>query len=268
MTQEPSPTPPQNAAAAPAEPITLGLLQTGDVHRDLEAEHGAYPDMFMRLLQPAAPELRFETYRVVDGALPARVEACDAYLVTGSKFGVYDPEPWIAPLAAFLREAHGAGVPIIGVCFGHQILADALGGDVRKSEKGWGLGAHAYEETEAGAAAGLGLGETFALHAVHQDQVITPPQGATVLARSAFCPNAALAFGDPARPSAISIQPHPEFEAPYERALVALRRGDGIPEPVADAALAGIGAPVDNTRIADWFGAFLRQAWARRRSAA
>ncbi|MEL6979258.1 MAG: EamA family transporter [Pseudomonadota bacterium] len=266
MTHEPKERTRSQAELA-QEPITLGILQTGDVHRDLEAAHGAYPEMFTRLLQPAAPELRFEVFRALDGALPARVEACDAYLVTGSKFGVYDPEPWIAPLEAFLRAAHKAGVPLIGVCFGHQILAQALGGVVRKSEKGWGLGAHAYEAAPSAAAPELGAALT--LHAVHQDQVIEPPAGATVLAQSTFCPVAALSYGPAAAPSAISIQPHPEFDAPFVAALLERRRADGgMPAEAVERGLESLGAPVANAEIAAWMARFLRQSVGARRAGA
>lgn len=238
--------------------MRLGLLETGRVNPALVDQHGLYPDMFIRLLTPAAPEMAFRTYSVTEGALPEAPEECDAWLVTGSKFGAYDPEPWIPPLEDFLRRAYAAGAPIIGICFGHQILAQALGGKVVKSERGWGCGVHDYTFTPPRWMTGARMRLT--LHAMHQDQVVEAPEEARLIASSAFCPNAAFVYGDPERPRAISVQPHPEFEADFLRDLIGVRRGNGIPEPVADAALAGLGAPVMNAETAGWLTAYLRRA--------
>ncbi|MEM1418993.1 MAG: gamma-glutamyl-gamma-aminobutyrate hydrolase family protein [Pseudomonadota bacterium] len=247
--------------------MRIGILETGKVNPALVAEHGPYAPMFERLLGGADPSFELPVFSVIDNEFPETVHDCDAWLVTGSKHGVYENLPWMERLKVFLRDAYAAEAPIIGVCFGHQILAEALGGKVVKSGKGWGAGLHRYEVS---ATAGWmpELGGELAVHAMHQDQVISLPDDAEVIARSEFCEFAALAYGGIDAPRAISIQPHPEFEEPYERALIELRRGDGIPEEVADPALQTLGAPTDNSLIADWFAAFLRQARARRRNAA
>lgn len=245
--------------------MRLGLLETGRVNPALVDAHGLYPDMFVRLLRPAAPEMGFRVYRVVEGELPAEPGECDGWLITGSKFGAYDPEPWIPRLEDFLRRAYGAGAPIIGICFGHQILAQALGGRVEKSTRGWGCGVHDYVFEPPGWM--RGAGPRLALHAMHQDQVVVAPDAARVIASSAFCPNAAFVYGDPERPRAVSVQPHPEFETTFIRDLIALRRGDGVPEAVADAALTGLGAPVMNADVAAWLVAYLRGALDRGQAA-
>ncbi len=240
--------------------MLIGLLQTGEVDPELCAAHGRYPPMFERLFAAADPTIRLRVYPVLDGVLPERVDACDAWLVTGSKSGVYDPDPWIPPLKRFLAAAYAAEAPIIGVCFGHQILAEALGGRAEKSPKGWGVGLHDYAVVAPeGADMIAATGETIRLRAIHQDQVVAAPPGATLLARSDFCAFAALGYGDPTDPVAISLQPHPEFDAEFVSALVRLRRGTTIDAALADAALASFPQRADMAKTAAWFARFLRR---------
>lgn len=241
---------------------TVGVLLAGRTHPELAAEHGEYGRMFERMLTPLAPGLRLRFYDVVDEHPPGSPSECEGWLISGSKSGVYDPEPWIPRLEAFLADAYAADAPLVGICFGHQILAQALGGRVVKSEKGWGCGLHDYDWAGPGSGP---AGARLALHAMHQDQVVDPPAGATILARSAFCPYAALAYGDPQKPAAISVQPHPEFEAAFVSALIRRRRGDGVPEAVAQAALASVRRPAANRETALWILAFLRRRITERR---
>ena len=155
--------------------------------------------MFEALLAAVDPGLEFATVRVVAGEMPAAPGQADAWLVTGSRHGVYDDLPWIEPLKAFLRACVAARVPVVGICFGHQILAEALGGRVVKSDRGWGLGVQDYELV-AHPGWMADLPDRFAVRALHQDQVVALPPAATVLARSPHCDFAALAYGDPESP--------------------------------------------------------------------
>ena len=123
-------------------PVKVGILKTGRPPKPAIAEFGTYPDMFMRLLGPDAYDWR--TYDVDGGELPAAPEDCAAYIVTGSAAGVYENDPWIGGLLDFLRAARGR-TKLVGVCFGHQAMAQAFGGKVIKSPKGWGIGAHDYQ---------------------------------------------------------------------------------------------------------------------------
>ena len=239
--------------------MKIGILETGEVHPDLKARHGDYPAMFAALLGAADPALEFATVRVVAGEMPADPGQADAWLVTGSRHGVYDALPWIEPLKAFLRACVARGAPIVGVCFGHQVLAEALGGRAVKSERGWVLGVQDYEVV-ARAGWMADLPDRFAVRALHQDQVVRLPEAATVLARSAQCDYAALAYGDLERPFAISLQPHPEFGAAFMDALIVLRAG-AFP---TDASRALLAREVEAEHWARAIVAFLRQAVAAR----
>ncbi|MEM8792615.1 MAG: gamma-glutamyl-gamma-aminobutyrate hydrolase family protein [Pseudomonadota bacterium] len=238
--------------------MKIGLLKVGRVTDELHAKYGEYPPMFPDLLSPAAPEAEFRNYYVLRGERPGSPEECDGWMISGSAQGVYDDDPWIEWLRGFLREAREQRCPMVGICFGHQIMAEALGGAAALSPKGWGVGVHHYE-VKARPGWMADAPEALALHAMHRDQVTRIPEDATVLATSAFCEYAMLAYGDPERPCAISIQPHPEFERPFAEDLVQLRTDDGkIPAEVGKPALATYGMPVDNAPLARWIMDYFR----------
>jgi GMP synthase-like glutamine amidotransferase len=158
------------------------------------------------------------------------------------------------PLREFIRRAYAEKTPMLGICFGHQIMADALGGDVRKSEKGWGLGRHTYEVKARPAFLSTDA-PALRIACSHQDQVIVPPAEAQVFLASEFTPNAGLVYANGA---AISLQPHPEFDDDYTLALAELRRGSA-PDEVIDAAVGSLAAPSDSRDTAGYLGAFLRR---------
>ncbi|MFL6743677.1 MAG: type 1 glutamine amidotransferase, partial [Sphingomicrobium sp.] len=180
------------------------------------------------------------------GQLPDAT-AHDAVLITGSPAGVYDPLPWIDPLQQFIRAAKDSRM--VGVCFGHQVMAEALGGHVVKSEKGWSTGLHRYAIVRA--EPWMDGADEVAVPASHQDQVVVQPPKTEIVAASEFTPFAALAWTD--RP-AISFQFHPEFSPEFAKALIA-ERHDVAPEP--NAAMASLDAPNDNARVGAWMRRFL-----------
>ncbi|HEX7948358.1 MAG TPA: type 1 glutamine amidotransferase [Phenylobacterium sp.] len=230
--------------------IRVGILKTGRPPRPAIPQFGTYPDMFMELLGRDAYAWR--TYAADEGEYPAAPEDCDAYIVTGSSAGVYESDPWIGQLMDFLRAAKGRA-KLVGVCFGHQAMAQAFGGEVIKSPKGWGIGEHDYRvlspEPFMDSAADIRL------PASHQDQVVSLPPGAEVMAASDFTPFAALAWRDQ---PAISMQPHPEFEPAYAAALIEARRGKTYADDEADRALASFAGPDDRARVGGWINSFLR----------
>lgn len=237
--------------------MKIGILETGRTPPELIGKHGSYADMLSALLAKVDPSLTFEVVAVMDGAPLPAITACDGWLITGSRHGVYEELPWMLALEAFLREAVAARIPTVGICFGHQILAKALGARVEKADSGWGVGPHTYAVTEQ-AAWMDGFQDSLTINAMHQDQVLTLPPGARVIASSDFCPYAGLAYDD----TAISFQPHPEFDIPFEHALVASRAGAVVPMDRATPALALLEDPATTTdadRVARWIAAFYNQ---------
>jgi GMP synthase-like glutamine amidotransferase len=236
--------------------MKITILETGRAPGRLAEDYPLYPDMFRALLTRADAGLTFETVALVDGARPPDPAGIEAALITGSPKGVYDETPWMEPLRNFIRGAHAARTPLIGVCFGHQIVADALGGDVRKSEKGWGVGRHTYEITGRRPWM-VDAGPSFSLAVSHQDQVITPPAGAVTLAHSAHTDHALLAYDDA---PILTLQGHPEFNDAFVSALYGARRGASLTDDMADAAIESLSRPDDNALVGDWIARFLRTA--------
>jgi len=246
--------------------MRIGILQTGKVNESLVEVHGEYPPMFRDWLATAGDALDLPVFSVVDGEFPSTPDLCDGWLISGSRFGVYDDEPWIAPLKDFLCQTRSAGRPILGICFGHQILVEAFGGRAEKFQGGWGVGVNDYQVT-ARPVWMADAPETISLHAHHQDQVTAIPEDATCLATSGHCAFAMLAYGNPEAPDAVSIQAHPEFRADYARDLVKTFTGTRIPEDAGARALETFGRPVHGPETAAWSIAFLRNAIIRRAAA-
>ncbi len=234
--------------------LRLGILKTGQPPPGVFERFGGYPQMFEKLLGPETHDYRI--YAADEGVLPDDPRDCDAWLITGSSSGAYDPEPWIAPLVDFLRAAKGrAG--LVGVCFGHQIMAQAFGGQVIKSPKGWGVGEQDYAVLRAEpwmAPFDGNQATSIRLPGSHQDQVVAAPPGADAVAGSDFSPLGVLAYRDQ---PAISIQLHPEFEPAYAVALIEARRGTRYTDAQADAAIASYAGPDDRARVGGWINAFL-----------
>jgi GMP synthase-like glutamine amidotransferase len=222
--------------------MKIGILQTGDAPDALRPAHGNYPDLFQRLL--ADQGFGFRTWRVLDMDFPASPHDAEGWLITGSRFGAYEDHAFIPPLEDFIRAVHAAGVPMVGICFGHQIIAQAMGGRVEKFPGGWSVGPTDYD---------FG-GENLRLNAWHQDQVTTRPPGATLCATSPLCENAALLYGD----RILTVQAHPEFDPAFAADMIE-RRGRGlVPDHLLDAAAARLPEPLDSPRLARAIGGFLR----------
>jgi len=207
----------------------IGLLECDHVDDRYRSIGGDYADMFQRLL----PEVELVGYDVVGGAAPADPDECDGWLATGSRHSVYEDLDWIHRTGAFVDRVRAAGVPFVGICFGHQLLAHFTGGRTAKAGA-WGVGAH-----------DLSSGERLLY--MHQDQVLDLPPGAERIASTDHCPNAVIRVGE----SMLGIQAHPEFAAEYVEALLHARE-ERIGTELVDAALASLAAPRDEDVAARW----------------
>jgi len=235
-------------------PLHIGLIQCGHVHPDLAPTLGDYPELFADLLEPQGIDLT--TFDVDHDQFPDDLGGFDGWVVSGSANSAYEDLPWIHRTEELLRTLVAGQAPVVAVCFGHQLLAQALGGRVAKSPDGWGAGMHRYEL----------IGDPLPwmapppdggvrIIASHQDQVVELPDGAVVIARTDHCPIAAYTLGT----SVLAIQPHPEFTTEVSRGLVERRR-DRIGPETSDAALASLSEPLDQQLVAGWMAGFLRHA--------
>ncbi|MFC3286057.1 glutamine amidotransferase-related protein [Litchfieldella rifensis] len=232
--------------------MRIGLLQCDDVAPELRDEHGNYPEMFQRLFTSVDPTLTFRVWRCLDGEIPDDVDAVDAWVTTGSKFGVNDGLAWVDELCGFVCKLWEAGKPLVGVCFGHQVIAKALGGKVIKSPRGWGVGMSFNRVTEH-AAWMEPWQPSLDLLVSHQDQVEELPPQSRVLAESDFCPFYLMQVGE----HFLGVQGHPEFPKPYSRDLMRLRSHLVGTERVGEG-LASLDAPVDDHLMVRWILNFLR----------
>jgi GMP synthase-like glutamine amidotransferase len=213
---------------------------------------GTPVEAYIRFLQSGGASFTYTGYNVALGEFPESVDTCDAYVITGSPNGVYDEEPWIAELMQFIRDAYAAGIKMVGICFGHQVLAHALGGHAEKSDKGWGLGLKQFEVTTKKPWMSAEAGK-YALYFAHQDQVITLPSEAELLGGNGFCPNAMFVMGD----QVLGVQGHPEFTKPIMQDILAGKNGDISQEVSTNAANSLEKSIPDNSIFAQWIVNFL-----------
>ena len=223
--------------------MKIGILQTGHSPEALLGEFGNYGALFVKLL--GGQGFIFEIFDVVNMAFPASPDACDGWLITGSRHGAYEDLPFIAPLEDFIRAVIAADKPLVGICFGHQIIAQALGGKVEKFAGGWAVGRQTYDWD----------GATVALNAWHQDQVVELPPGAEVIASNDMCRNAAVVYGD----KAFTVQAHPEFDSAFIKGLADTRGRGVVPDPLLRHAYDTLALPNDNARLARDIGTFFKE---------
>ncbi|WP_373184942.1 hypothetical protein [Halopseudomonas sp.] len=236
--------------------MKIGLLQCDDVAQDLQPVHGNYPQMFEDLLRAQVPDLQMVTYRCMDGEYPSQADECEAYLTTGSKFGVNDGLAWVDVLEGFVRQLWEQRIPLVGVCFGHQLMARALGGEVGKSEKGWGVGV-SFNQVVSRKSWMEPWQDKLDLVVSHQDQVIRLPVdvNADVLVSSIFCPYYVVQYES----HFLSVQGHPEFCKSYSRDLMEMRKGT-IPDARLREGHVSLNAEVDADLMMRWILNFINQA--------
>ncbi|ACJ27253.1 Amidotransferase, putative [Shewanella piezotolerans WP3] len=233
--------------------MKIGILQCDDVTSSLQAKHGNYPMMFMRLFEDFDAEMSFSVYRVIDGIYPSSMDECDAYITTGSRYSVYDNEAWVRQLKHYIAELYAAKRKFIGICFGHQMMVKALGGKVIKSPKGWGVGVATSQVTQSTPWMNEAVA-AISLVVSHQDQVSELPIDSQIIATSDFCPFAMIQINE----HFLGVQGHPEFSKHYSKDLMNARR-DRIPHRRVEAGIESLSQPVDDKLVTRWIVNFLQQ---------
>ena len=230
----------------------IGILKTDAVRPEWVPDFGEYPDMFIRLLQ-ADPSVSFSVWDVEEGCHPSEseIDVVDGFIITGSKSSVYDDKQWIRDLEALIQKLHAKRKKMVGICFGHQIIAKALGGEVSKSDKGWGVGIHTYDLDKA-PFAGADDGQ-LKLVVSHQDQVHELPPGARNVVSNAHCENAGFVIGD----HIFTLQGHPEFIDEYSEVIMALRYDMIGADRVAEGRASLQQHDHEGDRVASWMLSFL-----------
>jgi len=231
--------------------MNIALLGCDDVPQRFRHIAGGYRDMFDALLAPHVPDLNLEWVDLYRGDMPPAPSAFDAYVCTGSRCSVYEDREWIRRLKTFVQEARREGAPFVGICFGHQMLAEALGGKVVRADYGWGIGVHDMKVVKSESWM-VPERAQCRLQYMHADQVQSMPPDSTLLASSAHCPVAMFRVGE----RMLGIEGHPEFPAAYEEALL-LARKEHIGAERVDAALATTRERTDEHLVGAWIGNFL-----------
>ncbi len=234
--------------------MQIRILETGEPPEPLKSQFGDYPSMFERLLKPHSSRFVFSSTAAHKGEAMPKLGEFDGLLITGSPAGVYDEYEWIEACAELVRATATAGKPQVGICFGHQLMAQAFGGRTEKSDRGWGVGVHEYKISAARDWM-TPPSSRIACAVSHQDQVTKTPPGASVLGGSEFCPMGVLEF---AQGPAISFQSHPEFSHDYGETLLRFRK-DRIPPDRADPGLASYKNRSDRELMGKWIANFFLQ---------
>ena len=228
--------------------MRIGILKAGETNAGMLPDHPTYAQIFESFFnsEPGFDDYTITVIDVMGGEMPANIHDHDGYMVTGSATGVYDDEPWLAPLAEFLRAAHAARIPLAGICFGHQMLAHSLGGHAEKFDGGWGLGVR--EVPLQNKPDWIDARDSVRLIHIHQDQVMRLPDGARLIGSTEFCKNAMYHIDD----VVFSMQGHPEFTLDYNETLLNLRR-DIMGSDRVDGASTTYAGGHDGRDVAKWF---------------
>jgi GMP synthase-like glutamine amidotransferase len=231
--------------------LRICILETDVLRPELVEQYQGYGRMFESLFARQPIAAQFTVYNVMQGDYPADDEPFDAYLVTGSKADSFGTDPWIQTLKTYLLERYKRGDKLLGICFGHQLLALLLGGKAERATQGWGVGTHQYTLAPATPWMSPAV-DTLTLLISHQDQVTALPEGATVIASSEFCQFAAYHIND----QVLCFQGHPEFIHDYSRTLLDIRQ-EALGEQVYTKGIASLEQEHHGITVAEWMMRFV-----------
>ncbi|MDQ2677634.1 MAG: hypothetical protein M3Y51_02735 [Actinomycetota bacterium] len=228
--------------------MTIGLLLCDHLDPDVVEQVGDYTELFPAAFGPAGVDLRI--YDVTAGEFPASLDECDGWIISGSRRSAYEDEGWIHELSALIVRLVSEQRPTAGICFGHQLIAQSLGGLVELADVGWGVGGKRFDLVEHPEWIDPER-DDFTLLMSHRDQVTRLPEGAELVATSAYCPVGAYRIGE----HVFCVQGHPEF-VPQLSSILMRKRREIIGDEVVDAGLMSLEGPLDQDRVVDWIADF------------
>lgn len=234
----------------------VGLLLCDDIDEEVRAQHGTYTEIFSNAFQDAESNLTLHPIACYQGEFPNSVDDYDAFLISGSRQAAYDTLPWILQLQEFVRSCWEQRKKTVGICFGHQVIAHALGGETKKADVGWGIGIHQTQITKPQKwmkDSQLCESDNYNLIVLHQDQVVTLPPGFSVIAKNDFCPISMYVADD----VMLGIQGHPEFDKAFCEYRLGTRK-EKLSEDVYSNALDSLqNMELDSTQVMGWVARFI-----------
>jgi GMP synthase-like glutamine amidotransferase len=199
--------------------MKLCILDNDILDGHLAEAYSSFGDMFIRLFEGVGVDWSMDVFNTQLGQYPESFDNYDAVLLTGSRADSFSDAPWAVELRQRVTALLEARKKMVGVCFGHQLIALCMGAPVGRAPQGWGAGRMTYDWHRPDLPHSA-VRTQISLLASHQDQVFELPPGATLVASSAFCPVAAFTVGH----EVFCIQPHPEFETDVSAYLLNKRR--------------------------------------------
>ncbi len=235
--------------------MKIGILRCDTVRSTLSAEFGEYPEMIEKAFSATNSELCFQTYLADEGQLPECTDECDAYIITGSRHSVFDTdELWINPLRDFIVRLHKAKIKAIGICFGHQLIAEVMGGKVERADSGWQIGVHRAIIQQSKGFMQPKMA-TFYIAMMCEDQIQTVPETATILASSQGCDYMMLQYDN----HFLSIQGHPEYSLDFAKALLNVRQSEFPAKRLEKGLLSFSENEMNGEFLFAWFANFLTE---------
>jgi len=232
--------------------MKIGILQCGRVKEELQADYGDYPQMFIQLFKQVSGQIEFNIYPVLDGVFPESTNECDAWLTTGSRSNITENLPWMQRLLSFIHELDEEKRKFVGICFGHQALAIAMGGTVDYSRNGWGVGVHCNNMLVSKPWMVPGM-EKINIIVTHEQEVVSLPHEAELLASNDHCTHSIFQLGE----HLLGIQGHPEFSKEYSRALMEDRR-ELFPADRLSEGLSSLSQDVHGIEMIQWITRFIQ----------
>lgn len=245
------------AEAHTGDRLQVGLLLCDHLDPGPAAVAGDYTELYPAAFEPHGLDIRI--YEATAGELPTDLDECDAWMTSGSRRSAYEDEGWIHDVRDLIARLAAERRPHAGICFGHQLTALALGGDVQRADVGWGVGGRTFDVVAP--APWMDDVERFTILMSHRDQVTRLPDGAELVATAEYCPVGAYRVGD----HVFCVQGHPEFVPDLSATLMEMRR-DAIGAEVVETGLASLAppaTPLDQDRVAGWIARFFRRSLGR-----